>query len=245
MKKNTAKKEGKTNIFRLVKKVKQTQDVQTFKFKPEDKKKFLFRPGEYVTLYFLDNRFGWQGKPYSLSGLPEDDALAITVKKIGNFSSAIHNLQIGGKVRIEGPTGTFCPAPFMENLIFLAAGIGITPVFSILRDFARNNKLMEKEIFVFYSNKTKSDIVFFKELNKIASKHGNLKIIYTLTREKQKDSLIQEFGRIGTDMLKKYIEASNKNYYFMSGSISFVNDQWKRLSDLGVPEKNLFTEAYY
>ena len=232
-------------VFRLAEKVKHTHDVQTLKFKPKNGKMILFNSGEYITLYFSDNRFGWQGKSYSLSSLPDENSISITVKKMGKFSSAIHALSIGEKVKINGPAGIFYPMAIMKNLVFLAAGIGITPCFSIIKDFAKKGKLNTINIFLFYSNKTKSDIVFFEELNNIATRYPNFRIIYTLTRERSRDSAIQESGRMGIPMFKKYITLSNKNYYFMSGSISFVNDQWVQLSSTGIREKNLFTEAYY
>lgn len=240
-----ARRDEEIKVFRLAEKIRHNQDVQTFKFEAEDRKIISFKPGEYITLYFSDDRFGWQGKSYSLSGLPDENLLSITVKKMGNFSCAIHNLSVGEKVKIEGPAGIFYPSQTMKNLVFLAAGIGITPFFSIIKDFARNGGFKDSDIFLFYSNKTKQDVVFFEELDEISRKYPNLKIIHTLTRERSRSPGIRELGRMGIPMFKKYIPISNENYYFMSGSIAFVNDQWRQLSEAGIPEKKLFTEAYY
>ncbi len=237
--------ESEENIFTLIKKKKNIADVQTFDFIPVSGKLFSFQPGEYITLYFLNNAFGWQGKSYSISNAPGEKYISLTVKKMGKFSEAIHNLKIGDTVKLIGPEGRFHFTDEMQNIVFLAGGVGISPIHSIIKSLVKEKKISQKKITLFYSNKTKDNIIFFNELEKIAAKNSDFKIIHTLTRTKYKDTEIDELKRIDEPMLKKYNGLKEDNYYFICGSISFANDLWKILNKNKIPESRIITEAFY
>jgi len=234
----------KSNIFILKKKIRETSDVLTLKFSPFKGPIFSFRPGQFVLVSFLDNRLGKQCRTYSISSCPQDKFLTLTVKKTGVFSSALHKLKIGEKVKISPPLGDFYPKKSMKNLVFLAAGIGIAPFYSIIKSLYLEGSM--NELTLFYSNKTDKDIVFPEELSKLAKKWRKFKIIYILTQQK-KDSNDEnkEFQRLNVKILKKYLKNLNNKHYFICGSIGFVNDLWKELTNNKVKEENIRVESFY
>ncbi len=232
-----------SNIFVLKQKVKEAEGVLTLKFLPVKGAIFSFEPGQFVLISFLDDRAEKKIRAYSISSAPQDKFLAITVKKIGVFSSALHNLKIGEKIKASPPKGDFYPQKSMNNLVFLAGGIGIAPFHSIIRNFYL--KKSSKKITLFYSNRTKRDIVFFKELNKMARKWSSFKVIYLLTREKLKNKAIQECCRLNAEILKKYLRNLKNKNYFICGPAEFVNNLWKELKKNGVKEELIKTEAFY
>jgi len=236
-------KKEKNNIFVLKEKIGEADDVLTLKFSLLKEPIFSFRPGQFVLVSFLDNRLGKQCRAYSISSCTQDKFLALSVKKIGTFSSALHKLKIGEKVKISSPQGNFCPEKSMKNLVFLAAGMGIAPFYSIIKSLYFESST--NEITLFYCNKTKKDIIFFKELNKIAENWPCLKIIYLLTREKTKDKKIKEVGRLDIKILKKYLKNLKGKYYFICGPIKFVNDLRQALRKNGVKENLIKTEAFH
>jgi len=238
------KNQERNDIFVLQEKIQNAKDTKIFKFKPINKKILHFIPGQYVTLYFLEDEFGWQGKSYSIMSSPSDDFWEITVKKNGQFSEKIHNLKIGDKVKIMGPEGYFYPNSKIEKLVFLAGGVGITPFYSIIKNEI-SNKLDKKVITLFYGNKTKKDIVFLDELKKMSKNNKKLKIIHCISRELKNYGREYERGRISIKIIKKYIKNFSENQYFICGSISFVNELWHTLKRDGIQEKNIFTEAFY
>ena len=237
--------EAKTNLFVLKDKINKTNDVMTLKFFPIEGGILPFISGQFVNVYFLDDRCGGQGKPYSISSIPDDDFLNITVKKIGKFSGALHDLKIGEKVKISEPQGYFYPENQMKNIVFLAGGIGITPFYSIIKNFF--NKKIDKNIVLFYSNKTRDDAVFLNELKDLANNWSNFKIINVFTREKTEMSGVKnmETERIEVNMLKKYLKTLDGNYYFICGSIGFVRDLWKELKESNVQEDFIRVESFY
>ena len=234
------------NKFRciLVSKKKETKDVITLKFRLDKNDKPCFIPGQYVIVY-IKGQLGPEGKAYTISSIPGDRFLAITVKKIGRFSTMLHELKIGATITMEGPKGYFYPEKNDREIVFLMAGIGITPFLSIIRDYAENNLLKDKKICLFYSNRTKEDVIFFNELNKFSEDNKNTKIFYHLTRQKIKDKYIKEFDRIDIKSIKKKIvDLGNKNY-FICGPIRFVLDIRRALLDEGVEECKIHTESFY
>jgi ferredoxin-NADP reductase len=232
-----------SNIFVLKQRIKETEGVLTLKFLAVKGAIFSFEPGQFVLVSFLDNRASGKIRAYSISSCPQDKFLAITVKKLGVFSSALHNLKIGEKIKTSSPQGDFYPQKSMNNLVFLAGGIGIAPFHSIIRNFYLEKS--SEKITLFYSNRTKRDIVFFKELNEIARKWSSFKVIYLLTREKLKNKAFQERCRLNAKILKKYLRNLKNKNYFICGPVEFVNDLWKELKKNGVREKSIKTEAFY
>ena len=228
----------------LVSKKKEVEGIITLKFNVGKNEKISFVPGQYVVVY-LDGRSGSEGKAYTISNIPGDKFLAITVKKIGKFSTALHELKIGSIVTMEGPMGYFYPDEKGGELIFLAAGIGITPFVSVIRTCARDNLFEDRKISLFYSNKTKEDTAFFDELNGISEDNKNIRLFYYLTRQKIKDRHIKEFKRIDITGIKNKLKSLENKDYFICGPIKFVSDLRRAMLDSGVDELNIHTEAFY
>ena len=226
----------------MVSQKKEAENVVTLKFKVDENIQFSFIAGQYVIVY-LEGRSGPEGKAYTISSIPGDNFLAITVKKIGKFSTALHELKIGATVTVEGPMGHFYPDEKSREIVFLAAGIGITPFLSIIRAYAKENP-KDKKILLFYSNKTKEDTAFFDELNKLSG-NNSIELFYYLTRQKVKDKHIKEFNRIDINSIKRKLKNLVGRDYFICGPIKFVFDIRRALLDSGVSELKIRTEAFY
>lgn len=218
----------------------------TLKFSPVKSATLSFEPGQFALVSFLDNRAAGKIRAYSISSVPQEKILAITVKKIGVFSSALHNLEIGEKIKVVGPAqGNFYPNNSMKNVVFLAAGIGIVPFYSIIKDWNYRGLFKKRKITLFYCNRTKKETAFFRNLNKISEQESNFKIIYFLTREKSRDKKIGEFCRPSMKILKKYLKNFKGKYFFICGPVGFVNDFWRALKKSGTKENFIKTEAFY
>ncbi|MFW2513633.1 ferric reductase-like transmembrane domain-containing protein [Demequina sp. SO4-13] len=90
--------------------------------------------GQFFLWRFLSPELRAQSHPYSLSAAP-GDRLRITVKASGDGSSRIRTLEPGTRVMIEGPLGVFTHgARARGSLLLIAAGIGVTPIRSLLEE---------------------------------------------------------------------------------------------------------------
>ena len=89
--------------------------------------------GQFFIWRFLARGQWWQAHPYSLSAAPRGGDLRITVRALGDGSAELAGIRPGTRVAIEGPYGIFSEASRSRpRLTFVAAGIGVTPVRSLL-----------------------------------------------------------------------------------------------------------------
>lgn len=227
--------------FVLVNKKDEAENIVSLFFKPVDNLEYKFIPGQYVNI--KPSSISLHGKSYTISSIPGEEYVCLTIKRKGEVSSAIIDLEGGEKLFFDGPYGYFYPEKNSGDLVMLAGGIGVTTFYSIIKDRLKSN--IRNNITVFYSNKTLKSTPFLNELKNLEKNNLSLKVINILTQENTKNPLIQEYSRINEKILKKYLGLlENKNYY-ICGSIQFVNAMWKLLKEAGVSEELIFTESFY
>jgi len=104
-------------------------------------------------------------RTFSLANSPHDKGLvmiAMRMRETG-FKTALMSAAFGTKFRVSRPRGSFTlHKDFARPAVFLAAGIGITPVRSIL-DWTVQER-MPRKLYLFYSNREAVDAAFLEEL---------------------------------------------------------------------------------
>jgi ferredoxin-NADP reductase len=227
--------------FVLVDKKKEADEITSLFFKPLKGKEYKYIPGQYVNIKppLTVNHV----KSYTISSVPSEKLVCLTVKKKGETSSALIDLHIGDKLNFDGPYGNFYPDKASKDIVMLAGGIGITPFFSIIKSKLKTD--FNGHIILFYSNKRNSRTPFLKDIIKLSKKHPNFKVIFCLTEEKTKQPSVKEYTRINKKILSKYLASIDNKCYYVCGSISFVNDIWKILKEIGVKEELIFTESFF
>lgn len=213
--------------------------VSTIFFSPP--KSFQYHSGQFIDVYFPEIA-GEQGKSYSLSSSPVENFFSITVKAIGGFSNHLRALKKGGILLSSEPYGFFFSESRDSHLVMLAGGIGVAPFRSIILEELSCNP--NRKISLFYSSRTKNDIIFNEELDLWQGKYKNLKVIHFLTREKKVEKG-KEKGRITTEKILKEIFDLENLEFLICGSIDFVRDMRKGLRRGGVPEEAIYTEAFF
>lgn len=232
---------NKIQEFILVDKKIEATDIFSLFFKPTDDSKYKYRPGQYVNIKPLSSNS--HSKSYTISSIPSDEFVVLTIKRSGDVSSSILDMQIGDKILFDGPHGNFYPENLTENIVMIAGGIGVTPFYSIIRSLIESKS--NSKITLIYSNKTKQNIIFFDDLNKLSNKDPNLKIIYCLTQEKTDNPFISELRRIDQNIINKYAPYTKNTSYYICGSIKFTGDMWQSLKSMNVSEEDIFTEAFF
>ena len=95
--------------------------------------------GQFLHWRFLKRGMWWQAHPYSLSAVPTANRMRITVEDLGDHSNSLASIQPGTKVAIEGPDGAFThEARHTDQVVLVAAGVGVTPVRALLEDLPRH-----------------------------------------------------------------------------------------------------------
>ena len=94
---------------------------------------FDFMAGQYITV-FIEGSQVREGKAYSISSCPHEELMSITVKNVGGeFSSYLCSRQVGDTLQISRAYGDFNPQT-EQPLVGIAAGCGLSPIWSILAD---------------------------------------------------------------------------------------------------------------
>lgn len=151
----------------------------------------LLRPVPYRAGQFLTFIFGHHHeeirRSYSLSSSPDDDRLAITVKRISNGEISrfmLSKVKVGDILSAVKPAGVFTVGNFEaeKDIIYFAAGSGITPVLSHIK-YILNRKGSSK-LHLLYSNQNRASVLFHNELNELVAKYPDrLNITHLLSSD--------------------------------------------------------------
>jgi predicted ferric reductase len=125
--------------------------------------------GQFFRWRFLAAGLWPVSHPFSLSAVPEEDRLRITVKAVGGFTERLATLRPGTRVLSSGPFGTFTAAARRRRKVLLiAGGIGVTPVRALLEELHP----APGDITVAYRVLAPSDLVLRAELEALAGDRG-------------------------------------------------------------------------
>ena len=117
---------------------------------------FDFMAGQYITV-FIEGSQVREGKAYSISSGPHEELMSITVKNVGGeFSSYLCSRHVGDTLQISRAYGDFNPQT-ERPLVGIAAGCGLSPIWSILAD-------AKQPTFLYLSQKSPDYMVFSEEL---------------------------------------------------------------------------------
>lgn len=164
-----------------------------------DGKPMTFNPGQFLFIRFLHGGVKGEVHPFSISSLPTDDTLAITIKAEGDYTTSLSSLQPGAQAIIEGAFGRF---DYLNTTytrqIWIAGGIGITPFMGMARSLVYHP---EYGVDLYYSLHDDKDAIaiYMNELQSLSSKHASFRIIpfYSV---KQGRLSVEEIKRISGDI---------------------------------------------
>ncbi len=237
---------GKIWIFKIINISHATPEVKTLTLETPQNINFKFLPGQYVEVSFHDNSKDQQEdewKGFSISSSPiEEKYIDITVLNRGPFSQKMHDLQTGSFLRVKGPYGNFVfDGTLKKNPVFIAGGVGIAPIMSMMRYIV--DKKLSYQTSLIYSSKSIKDILFYEDLKKIESEHGNIKCIYTLTQpdEPGREGLTD---RINETMIIDNIKNIPDNVYYVCGPYEMMLMVSYILQKLGVMNSNIKTDLW-
>lgn len=229
------------------KKSKIAQDTHSFYWKPE--KAITWLPGQYFyftlqELLYKDTR--GPTRHFTISSSPTEKYIVFTTrtKKASGYKKSLLELKTGALIDAEGPTGTFILDEKLKGPhTLIAGGIGITPFRSQIK-YAYDKGLSTK-IHLIYSNPTKKDISFYKELQSWDKEMNNIKLNFTITNpENNKSSWKEEVGRIDKTMINKMVDNPNKNTFWLCGPPKMVNSMESSLIRLKIKPDRIRSEKF-
>jgi ring-1,2-phenylacetyl-CoA epoxidase subunit PaaE len=210
---------------------------------------FAFAPGQYLTL-----RATLDGedirRSYSICSSPDDYELRVGIKKVqgGAFSTfANENLRVGDSLEVMPPQGRFTPklASRGRHVLGIAAGSGITPVFSIIRSVLSCEPA--SQVSLIYGNQTSQSVMFAEEIEDLKNRHlGRFAVAHVLSREVQDVMVLA--GRITADKLEALaqgiVNLASVDEAFLCGPEGMVLEARAALLKLGMAPGQIMAELF-
>jgi ring-1,2-phenylacetyl-CoA epoxidase subunit PaaE len=251
--------------LRVAEKIHETEDAVSllFDLSSELKELFAFKSGQYITIK-CDPAGEEIRRSYSICCAPNEGSLKVNVKKIkgGKMSTwVVDQLKAGDQVDVGIPEGNFIadfdPAK-RRNHYFIAAGSGITPVMSLIKDGLEAEPM--STFVLLYGNKNEENIIFHDELLGLQERYGEqFKLFQTLSQKKSgakllsflsknKDSWQGWKGRIDTKKMEAVLDeitpSKVENHFYLCGPGELITTMQKWLKEQSFPGAKIHKEYF-
>jgi ferredoxin-NADP reductase/MOSC domain-containing protein YiiM len=228
---------------------KESDSVTSFILEPIDGQPLpLFQAGQFVVLRLhLEPDKAPVLRSYSLSDLPEADHFRISVKsELNGIGSSFlcNRAREGDVLDVSAPRGSFTLRPSQSPVVLLSAGVGATPVMSMLHALAAGKS--QREIWWIYGARNRVDHPFAEESRSLLKQlsRGREYIVYS--RPAAIDQVGADFnatGHIDTALLAR-IGVSRDSDFYLCGPSSFLQSMRDGLRNWGVLAENVHTEIF-
>jgi ferredoxin-NADP reductase/MOSC domain-containing protein YiiM/ferredoxin len=228
---------------------KESDNVTSLILEPTDGQPLpVFQAGQFVVLRLrLDPEKPPVLRSYSLSDLPAADHLRISVKselKGMGSSFLCSRTQLGDLLDVSAPRGTFTLRPGQSPVVLLSAGVGATPVMSMLHALAAERS--QREIWWIYGARNRVEHPFAEESRSLLKQlsHGRGCIVYS--RPAATDQVGADFdapGHIDIALLERIGVPRNSDFY-LCGPSSFLQNMRDGLRIWGALAENVHTEVF-
>jgi NAD(P)H-flavin reductase len=164
---------------------KDTPDVKTFRVvTPDGKKAFEHMPGQCAMLSIP----GVGEAMFSITSSPTNtEFMEFSIKKCGCVTSWLHACEVGQMVTIRGPYGNGFPVETAfkgKNMLFIAGGIGLAPLRSVI-NYVRAHREDYGTVDIVYGSRSMDDLVDFKEIEEEWKNEKDFNVFLTIDREQE------------------------------------------------------------
>ncbi|WP_175759733.1 pyridoxamine 5'-phosphate oxidase family protein [Burkholderia ambifaria] len=230
--------------LRIAKIVDEARAIRSFHFEPADGGALpAHQAGQHLTLRIaLPDSEAPTIRSYTLSDAPGAPHYRITVKREGRVSAWLHDhAHAGMTLDAQMPRGRFTfdiasPRP----AVLVSAGIGITPMFAMLRRALADDTPSRRVVFV-HGTRDTADRPFAAELTRIADADARVSLHWFDSRP-QRDGAARP-GRIDVAQLKRILPFDDYDFY-LCGPSAFMRDLYDGLRALNVPDERIRFEAF-
>lgn len=224
-----------------------------------------FKPGQFLT-FSLDVPDAAGDTPgathavtrcYSLSDRPDPSCYRVTIKRVpapaghpelppGLASNHFHDrVQAGDRLRVKAPAGHFfVDADTHVPAVLVAAGIGITPLMSMLRWCLAEQP--GRRVHLVYGLRNSGDHAFKPLLQELAASQPHFRLTVAYSRPGPDDvagSDYQHAGHVDVELLKRTLPHGRHQFY-VCGPPAMMQTLVPALAEWGVPREDLHFEAF-
>ena len=226
--------------------IRETSDTKSFVFQLVSGERLSYQPGQFLTLLLPSNQN--IRRSYSLSSHPVlDDRLRITVKRIpnGEYSRWLFDdAKVGDVVESIGASGYFTLPKLLANettVLFLAAGSGITPIYSLLQEVLY---FQTQRVILIGSNRSKEDIIFHEALEQLKSEFGERLHLELLVSNNQNLLRARLSKALLTELIHQLVSDKSKIIVYLCGPRDYMQMALITLINESITLENIRTEIF-
>jgi predicted ferric reductase len=217
-----------------------THDTYTVSLEQDSGSPLHHQPGQFMFLKLLRPGRASEEHPFTIASSPAGEPpLEATIKESGGYTDTIGETRAGDEALIEGPYGRFSfRYRDAESVLFIAGGVGITPILSMLRALRDSGDV--RPAVLLWANRTEADIGFRNEL---ASLPAHMAAVHVLSQPD--DGWNGPTGLIAEQIIQEHaghVLATASVY--LCGPPPMMVSVSRALRELGVPRPRIITERF-
>ncbi|WP_455211780.1 ferredoxin reductase family protein [Kaarinaea lacus] len=217
--------------------------VWTLVLKPDGHPGLGFSCGQFAWLTLGESPFHVREHPFSIASSAErSESLEFTIKELGDFTHTIKDRRPGEIAYLDGPYGAFTVERYPHSLgfVFIAGGVGIAPIMSMLRTLADRGE--RRPLLLIYGNQDWERVTFREELTEL-QKLLTLQVVHVLTEPPA--NWKGASGYIGQELLNNHLPPNRGDLeYFICGPAPMRNAAERALHHLQISIKRVHAELF-
>ena len=163
----------------------ETPDVKTFRVVGRDGKKlFEHMPGQCAMVSVP----GVGEAMFSITSSPTNtEYQEFSIKRCGTLTNYLHGMTVREELTVRGPYGNAFPVETAlkgQNLLFIAGGIGLAPLRSVI-NYVLDKRENYGTVDILYGSRSMDDLVQLKEIQEVWMKTPGVNVYLTIDREQE------------------------------------------------------------
>jgi predicted ferric reductase len=215
----------------------------TLTLMPEGHAGLDFHPGQFAWLTLRSSPFRAKEHPFSFSGSAvKKGSLEFTIKELGDFTRTIKEVKAGEVAYVDGPHGVFTVDrfPHAPAFVFIAGGVGMAPIMSILRTLADRGD--RRHLRLVFGNHRWDDVLFREEIEGLRARL-QFEVVFVLQEPPAGWMGLQ--GMLTESVLRQAIPPPARDtVFFLCGPKPMSDSAQRTLRKMGVPLHRIHCELF-
>lgn len=255
--------------FKIINKVPESEEITSFYLAPVDGNPLpAFQPGQYISVQTFVPALKYpQARQYSLSDQPKPDYYRISVKRElglnpadpaaaahpGYISNILHDtFNVGDTLKVSHPCGDFFLSPTdaktANPIVLISAGVGLTPLTSILNTLTAQTPSARKLHFI-HGARSSNARAFKKHVSELPRQFPSIKATFFTGHPSKEDQEGIDYHHVGRVDLSKlddqdlFLDDAKTDFY-ICGPAKFMTDMESSLKARGVGADRIKMELF-
>lgn len=236
--------------WQVVKVQQESRDIRSLVLAPEDGREVAFVAGQHLPIRIATAEAEVLVRTYSLSSAPSDGYLRISVKAQGRGSRHLHDLVAGDRLEVRAPLGNFTlNAGSARPVVLIGAGVGITPLVSMLRELVVCNgqRQQARHVYLFQGARELEDLAFQGELQALVQRSGGLLHLWRALSSPGADAVqgrdYEMCGRLDLTQIRACLPLDDYDFY-LCGPAGLTQSIYDGLRALNISDARIHAEAF-